>query len=40
MSTANLEGIESLLKDMTDEDPEWSRFSLINGLLDGWSQVK
>lgn len=40
MSTANLEGIETLLKDMTEEDPEWSRFSLINGLLDGWAQVE
>lgn len=40
MNSANLEGIESLLKDMTEEDPEWSRFSLINGLLDGWALVE
>lgn len=40
MSAANLQGIESLLVDMLQDDPEWTRFSLVNGLLDGWETVK
>jgi hypothetical protein len=41
MSAANLEGIETLLQDMTDEDPEWTKLSSITGnLLEGWDAVK
>ncbi|GAX80910.1 hypothetical protein CEUSTIGMA_g8345.t1 [Chlamydomonas eustigma] len=40
MLEANLDGVESLLEDMTKDDPDWARFVQVPGLTDGWNDVK
>lgn len=40
MRDANLEGIHTLVDDLTADDAEWRRLAQIPGLLDGWNEVR
>ncbi|KAK9824206.1 hypothetical protein WJX72_008534 [[Myrmecia] bisecta] len=40
MQQANLQGVETMLEDMTKNDPEWAKLASIPNLLDSWNDVK
>ncbi len=40
MAEANLDGVESLLEDMVNGDPDWAKMNGVPGLLEGWADVR
>lgn len=40
MKEANLAGVQQLMDNMTQGDPEWEKQSHIPTMLDGWGDVK
>eukprot|EP00878_Enallax_costatus_P044914 GHUV01053706.1.p1 GENE.GHUV01053706.1~~GHUV01053706.1.p1 ORF type:complete len:163 (+),score=65.94 GHUV01053706.1:348-836(+) len=40
MAEANLDGVETLLDDMTTADTDWTKLQAIPGLLEPWNDVR
>jgi hypothetical protein len=40
MKDANLDGVENLLEDMIQEDPEWAKLQQVPSLVDCWNDTR